>query len=183
MDDQQLIDLLKSSPSKGLAEAIEKYGGAVKWITIKIIGNRPEEIEECISDIFCKLWKNIEQFDPNRGIPLKSYLYGIARHTALDYRRKMQKSEDLLPIEEIELDIEVNYEEETAKTINKEIIRQTIDEMPSPDKEIFIYRYYFFKKISEIAFKLSLDNKTVENKLYRGRQRLKDHLIERGIII
>ena len=57
------------------------------------------------------------------------------------------------------------------------------DELPQPDREIFIYRYYFKLKISEISKRLGLKPKQVENKLYRGKEIVKKNLIAKGIIL
>ena len=47
--------------------------------------------------------------------------------------------------------------------------------MKSPDREIFIYRYFYQHSIKEIADKLALKAKTVENKLSRGKHRFGDN--------
>ena len=183
MSDKQLILLLKNNPSKGLEAAMDLYGGLVKWVILKIIGDNQEDLEECVSDTFVRLWQSIDRYDLEKNISLKNYLCGIARHIALDYRRKSNKYGEILPIEEVSLDIEIDFVNEISKNMNAEIIQDAINQLPPPDKEIFIYRYYFFEKVPDIAVKLSLDNKTVENKLYRGKQKLRNRLLEGGIII
>ena len=45
-------------------------------------------MEECISDTFFKLWSNVDKFKEEKNISLKSYIYAIARNTALDKIRK-----------------------------------------------------------------------------------------------
>lgn len=185
MNEEQLILLLKNSPSKGLEAAMIQYGGLVKWIVLKIIGNKQEDVEECISDTFVGLWQNIHRFDPSQNSSLKNYLCGIARHTALDRRRKLNRFDELIPLDEVTfgLEIQVDFTDHLLKDINAKILQEAIDELPPPDREIFIYRYYFYEKVADIAQRLSLDSKTVENKLYRGKQKLKDLLIKGGIIL
>ena len=53
--------------------------------------------------------------------------------------------------------------------------------MKSPDKEIFTLRYFNQNTIKEIANKLVLKTKTVENKLARGKVKLRKQLINIGI--
>jgi RNA polymerase sigma-70 factor (ECF subfamily) len=77
----------------------------------------------------------------------------------------------------------VDLDNEVSKSINKEIIRETINSLPYPDKDIFIRRYYLFESVKEIAQYLDLTPKSVENKLYRGKDKLKAALINNGIII
>lgn len=184
MKDEQLILLIKSNPHDGLSKAIDLYGGTVKWIALKILGNfNAQDIEECVSDIFVKLWINIDNFKSDEGIALKSYLYGIARHTAIDYLRKNKSNLESIPIEESDLGICIDFTDELAKETNSKIVQQAIEALPEPDRKIFILRYYFQERVLSIAEALSLSPKTIENKLYRGKKLLKEALIERGIII
>lgn len=183
MNDQQLILLLKNTPSEGLAKLIELHGGQVKWIVEKIIGaNHAQDVEECVSDTFFRLWQGIDRFHPENGTPLKSYLFGIARYVAIDCKRRSVKTEESISAAENDLEIEVDFTDKIAETINEQILQESIDSLPVPDKQIFILRYFLEQPISAIAQQLSLSQKAVENKLYRGKKLLKTDLIERGII-
>ncbi|QHI73148.1 RNA polymerase sigma factor [Aminipila terrae] len=183
-DDNQLIQLIKKNPQEGLSAAIDLYGSTIKWIVIKIIGHwNSQDIEECISDIFVKLWMNIDNFKIESNISLKSYLCGIARHTAIDYLRKAKLHFEIIPIEENDIGLSVDFTDELAKQTNCLILQEAVDALPEPDREIFILRYYFHERINSIAQSLCLSPKAVENKLYRGKKVLRDSLIERGIII
>lgn len=183
MNDAKLVDLLKHNPSKGLELAVDKYSGLVKTIVVRIIGyDRQEDVEETVSDVFVELWKSIDNFDSEKG-QLKNYIISIARFVSLNtYNRKILKH-DLIPLEEDEFELDVDLDNEVSKSINKEIIKVTIKSLPHPDKDIFIRRYYLFESVKEIAQNLNLTPKSVENKLYRGKEKLKAALIENGIII
>ena len=62
-----------------------------------------------------------------------------------------------------------------------EMLFGLIEDMKSPDREIFIYRYYEQNSIREIAEALSISVKSVEGRLARGRERLKKQMLQRGI--
>lgn len=182
MEEKQLLQLLRNSPAEGLREAIRLYGRGVETVCMNILGHaNKEDVEECISDVFVKLWNGLEQFDAHAGGTLKSYIYGIARHTAID-RRRTQK-EPLLPVEENDLGIEVDFADETARSINAKIVRETVEGLQSPDKEIFIYRFFYYEPMEAIAMRLGLSPKSVESRLYRGKKKLRAMFVERGIIL
>lgn len=184
MNEDQLRELLMQNPAAGLEAAISQYGTSVRWIVKKIVGtNKQQDIEECVSDTFVRLWQGIGQFDADKGTSLKSYLFGIARHTALDYRRKSLRLGELVPMEEAELSVSVDFEENMARSINSRLLQETIRELPPPDKEIFVSRYFMGERVTDIAQRLGLSQKAVENKLYRGKKGLKNALMERGIIL
>ena len=62
------------------------------------------------------------------------------------------------------------------------MLRHVVDGLPPPDREIFVYRYFLELSTKEIAARLNLSVKQVENKLYRGRQKLRRQLIEKGVV-
>lgn len=183
MNDEKIIELLKQNPSQGLSCSIETYGALVKTIATRILGyENKRDIEECISDIFVEVWKSIDNYDKDKGI-FKNYIISIARNVSINtYRRKINK-QVLIPLEENDLELDFDLDNEVAKNINKNIINETLNSLPQPDKDIFIRRYYLFESIKDIASFLNLNTKLVENKLYRGKEKLKSDLISKGVNI
>lgn len=183
LNDDKIIKLLKQNPSKGLSIAIDVYGPLVKTIAVRILGyENSRDIEECVSDVFVELWKSIKNYDENKGM-LKNYIISIARYISINaYNRKLDKNQ-LIPLEENDIDTELDLDNEAFKNINREIIKETLNSMPHPDKEIFIRRYYLYESVKEISSYLNLNDKAVENKLYRGKEKLKSALINNGIIL
>lgn len=181
-DSKQLAWLLKSDPSRGLAEALSRYGAPVRTICAAILGteNR-EEIEEAVADSFVALWKGLERYDPEK--PLAGWLYGIARRTALNRRRALGRAAPFLELEE-ELPDGGEGSDPADLAAEREasyLMRQAVEELPPPDREIFIRRYYLYEKVKDIAARLGLSPKAVEHKLLRGRKKLRGKLTERGV--
>jgi len=183
MNDEKLIKLLKQNSSLGLSCAIETYGALVKTIVVRILGyENKSDIEECISDVFVEIWKSIDNYDKNKGI-FKNYIISITRNVSINtYRRKLNK-QVIIPLEENDLEMDFDLDNEVARNINKNIINEAINSLSQPDKDIFIRRYYLFESVKDIATFLNLNSKLVENKLYRGKDKLKTALINKGIIL
>lgn len=180
--DRQLALLLKNDPEKGLEAALRRFGQPVRTVCAAILGPLcPEEVEEAVTDSFFALWRELDRYDPER--PLSSWLYGIARRTAMNRRRALGKDPvpgalpDDIPTEEPDLT------EWAASKENLRLLRQAVEEMENPDKEILIRRYYLYQRVKEIAKQLGLSEKAVENRLCRGRQKLRRVLLERGVIL
>lgn len=185
MEEQELLDCLKEDVSLGIELAIRQYGTAVKTICRSILsGYSDQDIEEAISDTFVGLWQSRQKITIRNGHGLKEYLYGIARRTALNHRRSLAKQQPTQDIDTAgELVSGENLEEQIVCRSEYELLYQLIDSMKSPDREIFIYRYFYQHSIKEIAETMTLKAKTVENKLTRGRNRLKQQLIQCGVEI
>lgn len=186
MREEEIVRLLQDRPEEGMAAAMECYGPRVKWMVRRILGDgRKEDIEECVSDVFVKVWQESAAYSMEKG-SLLSWIYGIARHTAIDRLRRLA-GKDTLPLadfqEQERLGVTPDFSDSVAQRENRAVIREAVHEMKQPDRNIFLLRYFYFLPVKEIAQRLGLTEKQVENRLRRGRERLKKRLTERGVIL
>lgn len=181
MEDKDLIALIKTNAAAGLEEAMKQYSSSIKTICKAYLPDCSDDIiEETIADCFIALWQSIEHFNQGKNVSLKSYFYGISRKTALTQRRKLAKFAEH---EELNEQLASTQEVETT-VLNKldcDILRDLILHMDSPDREVFISRFFEEKSMKEIATKLSMTVKAVENRITRGKKRLQKALIENGV--
>ena len=183
MNDRDLLTLIKSNPEKGIHKLMQIYGGSIGTICRNFLYDCSEnDIEEAISDTFILFWKKSSNFELNEKYSLKSYLYAIARNTARDKRRLLKKA-DIFSIEELSLDLpsDISIENELIRKEHEAILHTCLEKMKEPDKTVFLYRYFYGYKISDIAKLLDLPQKKVENILFRGKEKLCRDLYERGI--
>lgn len=178
-EEEQLMRLVRQDPEQGLAAAIAAYGGLVKAVCRRVLGSSPEDVEECVAEVFWRLYQGAEAWQPGRS--LKSWLCGIARHVALDKRRSLARRPEQ-PDCELGLIADPGDLVEQLEAADRErLVRECVSGLGEPDRQIFIRRYFWGEKTAVIAAGLQLDTKAVENRLYRGRQRLRAALLERGI--
>lgn len=182
MNDEELVAIILRDTSEGMSIAIESCGGAVKKICRTILAGYPsEDVEEIVSDSFVALWKAIETGRYDGSVSVKSYLYGIARKTSLNKKRELAKKKTTENIDQVMDFADVDVEQEAIRKVDYQILNEVIMELESPDKEIFIYRYYEQYTVKEIAEKLKIKAKTVENKLDRGKAGLMKKLVQCGV--
>lgn len=185
LSENELLNMLQNEPEKGLERAIDMYGKSVKTICQSVLsGYSAQDIEEAVSDAFVGLWQSRERIVIKNGEGLKTYLYGIARRTALNKKRLLAKEQFTEELEEAKgIATKQDVEQETIEHMENEILCQLIFDMGSPDKEIFYFRYFRQNTVKEIAEKLAMQTKTVENKLSRGKKKLKEQLLKVGIFV
>lgn len=183
MTDQELLILLKENHEQGIHTLMNIYGGAIATICRNFLYDCCEsDVEEAVADTFIHFWRNRNQFQFNQKYSLKSYLYAIARNAARDIRRR-QKKADIFPLDELSLDLpsDINIEDEFERKQCEAILHTCLEQMKEPDKSVFLYRYFYGYRIQSIADTLHLSSKQVENILYRGKEKLRKDLLERGI--
>lgn len=183
LTDQEILKLMKSDDTRGLEEAMAKYSALVGSIAAKMLDS-PSDCEEAVSDTFFKLWRYRLVIDTERR-SFKGFLCMVAKSCASDKLRSLNriKRQEVIPPEENDIGIDVDYEDAAAKRHNQRLITDCVSSMPSPDREVFIDRYYFNMPIRDIALKEGLKEKKVERILYKGKLRLKEALIKGGILL
>lgn len=182
MTDQEILITLKRNPEQGIHLMMNLYGGAIATICRNFLYDCSEnDIEEAIADTFIHFWKHRDNFQLNQRYSLKSYLYAIARNVSRDMRRKQKKS-DIFSLEELSLELPSSYnlENELERKQCEAILHTCLENMKEPDKSVFLYRYFYGYRVGDIADMLHLTKKQVENILYRGKEKLRKDLLERG---
>lgn len=183
MSDQDLLLLLRQHPEQGIHKMMALYGGAIATICRNFLYDCSEEdVEDAIADTFIHFWKNLDKYQLKENYSLKSYLYAIARNVARDLRRKRKKA-DVFSMEELSLELPSEYhlENEIERRQCEAVLHTCLEQMKEPDKSVFLYRYFYGYKVKDIAEMLGLSAKQVENILYRGKEKLRKDLLERGI--
>ena len=180
MDDLKIFEGIKAGSTKALETLVNKYSNYITAI-VSSIGNThftQQDTEEITADCFISFWKNASAFVMKTEC-LKSYLAATARNKSINVlnSRKIEH----LPLNEDVLFDEQGVEDDYAKRETEQSIKTCVMEFSEPDKSIFVLRYYYFFKTSEIAKELKLSQKAVEARLIRGREKLKTKLIERGL--
>lgn len=90
MPEQDIVQLLNSRDRRGAEELLTHYGALMRYIISPILPNA-QDAEECLSEVFMRVWDKIEQYDPERG-SFKAWLTALTRNTALNYARKIKNS-------------------------------------------------------------------------------------------
>ena len=148
--EQELVLRLFDKDEGALLSVRKQYEPYLRGILRNFTEN-PSDIEECLNDVFFKLWNSIP---PNKPSNLKAYLAKIARNTALDKvrrsgRRKRKHFET--PLEE-----EYTGNRESAgdyfdEIEFKDLLERFLEAMPDRERNIFIFRFFYGDETETIA--------------------------------
>ncbi len=179
---RKLKKLITEDPHEGISRAFDLYGRQVKTICRNMLcGYSEEDIEEAVSQTFISLWTGISRYSPSKGSSIKSYTYGIARKTCLMIRRR-DLGKACIPIDESMICLTSPAAEDIFLSDEQErLLHKALEDTDEPARSIFIMRYFYFEKIADIAAKLGISRKKVENTLAREKKKLKAKLQKEGI--
>jgi len=176
LSEQEIISLLLQQNEQGFNYLYDNYSAAIYGIITRVVSEK-EYADEIIQDVFVKIWRNIAQFDAQKG-RLYTWMINLARNTAIDYIRSkgFQNEQKNQSIPEF-----VNDSEKYATTANvdhigvKEVLLQLKEEW----RELIDLAYYKGYTQQEIAERLDIPIGTIKtrtrNALIELKNLLKDH--------
>lgn len=178
--EENLAEEIKNRNVAALEYAIDNYGKLIYKIIYNILNSfgDKESVQECVSDVFTAVWYNIKTYD-NKKASFKSWIIAISKYKAIDYRKKLMKNLNIENINDYNITALNDTEEYILAVENKEEIIKIIKELGMVDCEIFIRRYFLEESIEKIAKSLELTRQSVDNRLWRGRKRLKEKMLSK----
>lgn len=181
LPDDQLLDLLQKGELRAFEEIYDRYSTGLYFLAYNLFRNR-EVCEELVQDLFVHLWTKRSSL---RIITLKPYLYRAIRNRALTAIRSGKAQPDPLVLEALAQ----RYCPEAAvieKDINR-LLDESLEQLPEKCREIFRLSRKEQLSNKEIALRLNLSRKTVENQINiairRLRMSFRDLLLPAGWLI
>lgn len=177
MEDSELLDEIRKKNQNAFHTVLSKYSKYVATIIVKVGGDSitSQDTEEICSDVFVKLWEKSNTIEL-RSSSLKSYIGMMARNHTLNILRTKKHTQQC-NFEDIATSL--SAEECYIIKNESEILNRTIYELEHLDRELFIRRYFYREKLTDIAKAKNMNIKTVSSKLIKIRKKLKQKLLER----
>ncbi|MNK10133.1 ECF RNA polymerase sigma factor SigK [compost metagenome] len=176
LSEQEIISLLLQQNEKGFNYLYDNYSAAIYGIITRVVSEK-EYADEIIQDVFVKIWKNIAQFDSEKG-RLYTWMINLARNTAIDYIRSKgfqneQKNQSIPDF--------VNDSEQyaTAPNVDHIGVKEVLSQLKEEWRELIDLAYYKGYTQQEIAERLDIPIGTIKtrtrNALIELKKLLKDH--------
>lgn len=136
-----------------------------------------ENAEEIVQDIFFNLWNNRLKLNINTSI--KAYLYTTVRNTCLNLikHKKVEHKYREYFSRQLHED-ELQPEDWMGGNELQDKISKTIEKLPPERKKVFMMSRFDNLKYKEIAEKLDISVKTVENQMGKALKFLREELKE-----
>ena len=177
MGDRELLQLLREVPERGVRQLMEQYAGLVYSIVSGRAGSvaSPQDVEECVSDVFFEVYQKRESIDPEKGT-LRAFLSVVARQRAVNlFRRKEKELRHTADGEGSEAEAGSGDSEEAAMAAeDRRQLLAAVKSLGEPDSSIVIRRYYFGQRSKEIAADLGLTPGAVDTRLSRAMGKLRE---------
>lgn len=179
--DKEIVEKILSGNTDLYRELVLRYQQKVFSVTLKMTKN-PIDAEDLAQEVFIQVYKSLPSFKFNSEF--STWIYKITVNKCLDWKRKFKNQ-----LSEIKLCEELkNCESKTLlpeelllQKANKHNINLMLNRLPEAYRYVIILYYYNNLSYQEIAIKLQISKKTVESRLYRGKNLLRKILKEEGL--
>jgi RNA polymerase sigma-70 factor (ECF subfamily) len=149
----------------------------MSYVANQYVTNK-EDVADIVHDSMIKIIYNIDKIDIEDELRARSFCTTVAKHKAIDFLRK--KEQYNVPLDE-KFDNRDSSEDVLDIVINEEsygIILKAIDNLSDTYQSVCKLKYINGLKEREIAEVLDLPAKTVNLRIFRGKQILREALIK-----
>ena len=185
-DEEELVERLKDRDPEALKSTMRKYRARLLAVANRICNN-PADAEEVVQDVFVTAQNKIDRFEGRST--LATWLYRITVNTALmKLRNQRLVHKNSVPMDDAYAALaereggpifggNVRPPDETY--LSRELceqIRQTVEGLPEPYKEVFLLRGIQGLSTKETGKILNVTPGAIKSRLHRSRDLIKERL-------
>lgn len=178
MTDHELRALMNSSLNEGAKALYKQYAQYIYAIIFRILrdcGTR-EDVEDCFAEVFAEI---VSHCDHIQGDSLKAYIGQAARNHALSYAQTLRSRHlHLVPIDSVPEPSEEPLQSSIEQQEREQLLLQKIHDLGEPDATIIVQKYYFNRKMRDIAKMVGLTTGAAQKRCMRALKKLRDALEE-----
>jgi len=180
ISDKDLASQIKTGDKNAYRKLFEKYAPRIYNFSLSYL-NDENDAEELVQNVFLKIWEKRTSLDSTQN--LKAFIFKIAVNTIYDFIRRKNIEHAFKDYARLNYTANEDY---TWHTIIFEEMKQNLDllvsQLPEQQQKIFQLSKQEGLNSEEIAKKLNLSKRTVENHLYRAISFLKKHFKNESLI-
>ena len=164
------MEQLRSGDETALAELMRQYRHPIVNFCYRLLGNA-SDADDVAQETFVRCYQARQRLRP--GAKLSTWLFTIARNLCLD-RLRYRKRHPTEPLESAPEPVTISDE-----IGNREIssaIATAVAQLPEDQRTVVVLAEYHGQSYAEIAAIMHCSSKSVEARLYRAKQTLREQL-------
>ena len=130
--------------------------------------------EEVVAATFERAYRRMGSFDGRRGSP-RQWLFGIARHAALDELRRRRRAVALAAEPDARL---AAVDDDAADPVRRATVRAALAALDARDRELVALKFFAGLDNAEIASVLGISESNAGTRLHRAVTKLREALDE-----
>ena len=184
MSDEALMSAIAKGDKKAFDEIYSRYSAPLLGYFMRMMWRDREKAEDFVHDIFAKIIRKPEAFDPSRIF--KTWLYSVANNMCKnEYKRQEVRKNTSTGLDHhyAVSDGNVNVMHEVQDAQFREELERGLEELDEKHSEAFKLRHLDGLSIKEIAEVLNISDGTVKSRLFYATKYLAKGLQEFNPIV
>lgn len=178
--EKNLVQDLKKGNVHSFDKLFKSFNKKIYYFSLSYLKSK-EEAEDIVQEVFLSLWKN--RANLNIQSDFQAYLFTITFNAIKKRFRKFERERKHLEayFPSVRLN-ENDSDAATAYDFLNELLKESLEQLPPRQKEIFLLSKEAGLTAEEIAEKLKISKRTVENHLFRAKSFLKNILVDERLL-
>jgi RNA polymerase sigma-70 factor (ECF subfamily) len=183
--DGELVESAIAGREACFEELVRRYQRPIAAYVYRMVGNYDAALD-LTQEVFIKVYNSLTRY--RSEFKFSTWIYKIAHNAAIDHLRRHAVREQALTngfdTERREASLEsrrLSPELESERNERRSEIESVVQMLPAAYRELILLRHSQDLSYDEIAEVTGLPLGTVKNRLFRAREAMRDHLLERGI--
>ena len=185
--DGELVARAIAGREEGFEELVRRYQRPIVAYVYRMVGDYDAALD-LTQEVFIKVYGSLERYRPE--FKFSTWIYRIAHNASIDHLRRLggMRTEDL----EVEGEGGRTYEkplassapspeQESERRERRAEIEEIVQALAPAYRELIVLRHAHDLSYDEIAEVTGLPLGTVKNRIFRAREAMRTHLVERGI--
>jgi len=179
-EDRQLVESLKKGDPYAFSKLFQKYSKKLYYFAKGYL-NSKEDAEGLVQEVFLTVWNKRKELKEH--LSFNSFLYTVTYYAICNYFRKKTREKKHLGQFLKDFDGK-HFETEAEIEYNNlcELANKAIDKLPQKRRDIYLLSRQDGLTNQEIATRLKISKKTVENQIHQSLKFLKEQLGKETIL-
>lgn len=164
--------MTEDSEQKRFTQLYKDYHRLVRNVLYNMVDEKV--LDDLVQDAFLRIWRGLPRFAFRSSI--KTWIYRITIHTALDHLRTLKIRPREAPLE----DLQVVSDDQLQLPLNQHLVQQALQSLDENHRSVIILHFFEELDISQVAKVLEIPSGTVKSRIFTAKNRLKNLLSQEG---
>lgn len=167
MTDESLMTAISKGDKRAFDQIYQRYSGPLLGYFMRMLWKDREKAEDFVHDIFAKIIRKPELFDPTRSF--KTWIYSVANNMCKnEYKKQEVRKNTSNGLDESYAvkDHNANVMSEVFDNQFKDELEKSLEDLDLKHSEVFKLRHIEGLSIKEIAEVLEISDGTVKSRLF-----------------
>lgn len=181
--DSELVQSTLAGRESDFEELVRRYQRPIAAYVYRMVGDYDAALD-LTQEVFIKVYASLSRY--RAEFKFSTWIYKIAHNAAIDHLRRhatrgaVASSDDNRAEGTVE-SRRLSPEQESERSERCSEIEEVVQLLPAPYRELILLRHAQDLSYEEIAEVTGLPLGTVKNRLFRAREAMREHLMQRGI--